>query len=98
MIHKSPKLLVTSFSNYLSWSADVKKVDILLGDFNIDTQCNGAFAGVHNAITEYVLMVTDSTQLDDEYQELLRQKYCQGFKHVDFNVENNRKIRTGCFY
>ena len=35
---------------------------------------------------------------NDEYQELLRQKYCQGFKHVNFNVENNRKIRTGCFY
>ena len=63
-VYKSQESLVTSIVNLLLWLADVKKVDIVLGDFIIGALCNAAYAAVDNMLREYVLMVTEPIQLN----------------------------------
>ena len=62
---------VLSFSKITSYlicksAITCKKVDILLGDFNIDALYNEAYANVEYVLTEFVLMVTEPTHLDGE--------------------------------
>ena len=71
MVNKSPKSPITSFPSQLSCLADVKKVDILLRDFNGEALCNEAYAGIDNFLTEYVLMVTEHAHLDEELLDYL---------------------------
>ena len=54
-----------------------KKVDILLGDFNINGRCNEAYAGVKNALTQYALMIIELTHLDGRFSNhvYLRKKF-----------------------
>ena len=46
LLYRYPKSPVRAFIEHLSWLANVKKVDTLLEDFNINALSNGAYAVV----------------------------------------------------
>ena len=48
----------------LSWLANVKKIDVLLRDFNINALSNEPYAGVINAFTEHKFLVSEPTYIN----------------------------------
>ena len=73
----------------LSWLANVKKIDILLGDVNINALNNEPYAGVSNAFTEYKFMVSEPTYINvDLLDHLYLMKQFLFGKHVTSTVKN----------
>ena len=64
LIFKSPKSSVSEVTEQLAWLAIVKKVDILLRGFNINTLSNEVYKAVLKVLTESEVMVTESTHVD----------------------------------
>ena len=48
----------------LIYFTNARKIDILLGDFNIDAFDSDAFAKLHNILSNYRLVVKEPTRLD----------------------------------
>ena len=60
----------------------VNKVDILLGDFNINVLSNDSIGGVYNILTQYKLTAREPIHIDGglvDYLDLMKQ----------FSVEND---------
>ena len=73
----------------LPWLNNVKKVDNLLGDFNINALSNELYVGASNAFTEYKFMVCEPTYINVDllgYLYLMKQ-FLFG-KHVTSTVKN----------
>ena len=64
LLHRSQKSPVRAFTGQLSWLANIKKVDILLGDFSTNALSNEAYADISNVLTEYKLMISDLIRMD----------------------------------
>ena len=64
LLHRSQKLPVRAFIGKLFWLANVKKVDILLGDFSTNALSNEAYADISNVLTEYKLMISELIRMD----------------------------------
>ena len=78
-----------AFIVHLPWLANVKKIDILLGDVNINALSNEPYAGVSNAFTEYKFMVSEPTYINVDLLDhlYLMKKFLFG-KHVTSAVKN----------
>ena len=73
----------------LSWLTNVKKSDILLGDFNTNALSNETYVGVSNAFTEYKFMVSEPTYINvDLLDHLYLMKQFLFAKHVTSAVKN----------
>ena len=67
----------------------VKEVDILLGNFNINSIKNEASAGVSNFLTEYKLVVSEPTHMEGgllDHLYLMKQFLVR--KHVNSTIKN----------
>ena len=84
-----------AFIEQLSWLAPVKKVDISLGDFNINTLSKEAYADVSNVLTEYTLTVSEATYMDESLLDhLYLMEQFSVHKHVKSAVKNIVKNPT----
>ena len=59
-----PNTLVAGFLDQLIYFTNARKIDILLGDFNIDAFDSDASAKLHDIVTYYRLVVKEPTHLD----------------------------------
>ena len=64
MAYRSPNTPVTGFLDQLIYFINARKIDILLGDFNIDSFDSDASAKLHDILYNYKLMVKEPTPLD----------------------------------
>ena len=63
LLYRSPKSPVRAFIEQLSRLANVKKADILLGDFNINELSNKAYADVNNVLKLMVNELIDAKNM-----------------------------------
>ena len=59
-----PNTLVAGFLDQLIYFTNARKIDILLGDFNIDAFDSDASAKLHDIVSYYRLVVKEPTHLD----------------------------------
>ena len=73
----------------LPWLDNVKKVDNLLGDFNINALSNELYLGASNAFTEYKFMVCEPTYINVDLlgHSYLIKQFLFG-KHITSTVKN----------
>ena len=88
LLYMFPKSPVRVFIEQLSRLIDVKKVNILLGDFNINALSKEAYAGVSNVLIRYKLMVSEPTFMDGGLlDQLYLMKRFLVRKHVNSTVK-----------
>ena len=64
LVYRSPNATVSGFLDQLIYFTNARKIDTLLEDFNIDAFDSDASAKSHDNLSNYKLVVKESTYLD----------------------------------
>ena len=92
LVYRTPNLPVKAFIEQSFCLTYGNKVDILLGDFNINILSNNGNGGVYNILTQYKLIAREPIHVDGvlvDYLDLMKQFSVEN--HLNFIVNNTVK-------